>query len=260
MPPAPGNTPASLAGAGNAISRRRAILRGMLILGSGFAMSGLAACAAPSTGRRRLSLLSDEERNRLNEPITIRPYERKWNGPSNSAVGGSLADAIPRADWAGGNPVPRLMDRMQPINKVTLHHDGMTAFTSTSRSAGAYRVESIRKAHRGRGWGDVGYHYLIDPAGRVWEGRPLSWQGAHVRAQNEGNLGICVMGNYEKQSPNSAQLSSIERTVAQLMRQHRIRLSQIRTHREMAPTACPGRTLQSRFDSMRSSRGPLARV
>ncbi len=152
------------------------------------------------------------------------------------------------------------MDRMRPIYRITVHHDGMTAFTSVSEQAAAERLENIRRAHRGHNWGDIGYHYLVDPAGRVWEGRPLTWQGAHVKNQNEGNLGVCVMGNYENQQPNEAQLRAVERFVAEMMTRHSVRVGNVYTHREMAATACPGRNLQPRLVAMRGTRGALAMV
>jgi N-acetyl-anhydromuramyl-L-alanine amidase AmpD len=121
-------------------------------------------------------------------------------------------------------------------------------------------LERIRAAHRNRGFGDIGYHYLVDPAGRVWAGRELSWQGAHVANQNPGNLGICVMGNYEIQQPNQAQLEAVERFVAAQMGQYHIRIADVKTHQERAQTACPGRSLQPRLSSMRSSSTLLARA
>lgn len=169
---------------------------------------------------------------------------------------------IPRSDWAKGAPVARLMDRAdRPYSKITLHHDGMPyPFYSTDRQAAASRLETIRNGHRGRNFGDIGYHYLIDPAGRVWAGRDLSWQGAHVANQNPGNLGICVMGNYQIQQPNQAQLEAVERFVASQMGKYRIRISDVKTHQERAPTECPGRSLQPRLTSMRTSSMLLARA
>jgi len=243
----------------DALSRRQAIAKGIRLIGAGSIGVALTGCA--SAKRSSFTLLNAQERARLREPIAVRPYRPKatTNAPSWSP-GGGLTNAIPRSSWAGGNPVPALMDRMKPINKITIHHDGMTSFTSTSRAAGAHRVENIRAAHRGQNWGDVGYHYLIDPTGRVWEGRPLVWQGAHVGGQNDGNIGICVMGNFERQYPNSAQLRAVEDSVAQLMRVNNIHVREVRTHREMAATACPGRNLQPRLVAMRSNRGALSRV
>jgi hypothetical protein len=130
------------------------------------------------------------------------------------------------------------------------------SFTSTSKSAAAARLELIRKAHLGRKdghWGDIGYHYAIDPAGRLWEGRSLKWQGAHVKARNEGNIGVVVLGNYEKQSLNRAQSAAIEATLKLLMKKHNVPVSRVRTHQEWAATACPGKSLQRLMVNLRRS-------
>ena len=130
--------------------------------------------------------------------------------PSPSPSAPTLATpsgVISRSNWAGGNPVPSRMNRNRPITRITLHHDGMQPFTSTSTDAAAARLESIRRSHlqrRPQRFGDIGYHYAIDPAGRVWCCRPLGYQGAHVAGKNPGNLGIVVLGNYDRQSPNRA--------------------------------------------------------
>ena len=158
-----------------------------------------------------------------------------------------------RSSWATGNAVSSRMNRMSSIQHITVHHDGMSAFTATSGGAARSRIDSIRRGHQGRGWGDIGYHYLIDPGGRVWEGRTIAYQGAHVRDQNRGNIGICVMGNYNDQTPNRAQLEALNGALASLMASHGIPVSRVHTHRELAPTACPGRTLQAAMNSLRSS-------
>ena len=123
----------------------------------------------------------------------------------------------------------------------------MQAFTDTSYKSAAKRLESIRRAHLGRSpqrFGDIGYHYAIDPAGRIWSCRPLNYQGAHVRGQNPGNLGIVVLGNYDKQSVNRAQQAAIATFLSLQARRYRVPVSRIHTHQEMAATACPGRSLQ----------------
>jgi hypothetical protein len=38
----------------------------------------------------------------------------------------------------------------------------------------------------GRGWDDIGYHYIIEPNGDVYEGRYLSKKGSHVEGANTG--------------------------------------------------------------------------
>ena len=167
--------------------------------------------------------------------------------PAYLPISTELHGAISRSTWAKGQPIPRNMNRMLPVRYITIHHDGMTPFTSTSRNSAALRLETIRKSHLRRDggrWGDIGYHFAIDPAGRLWQGRPLTWQGAHVKARNEGNIGVVVLGNYERQIVNGAQVAAIETTLRLLMRKYNVPVSRVRTHQEWAATACPGRTLQ----------------
>lgn len=173
--------------------------------------------------------------------------------PTNSTIS---IGAISRSTWAKGQPIPKNMNPMKLTRYITIHHDGMTSFTSTSKSAAAARLETIRKAHLRRDgghWGDIGYHYAIDPAGRLWEGRSLKWQGAHVKARNEGNIGVVVLGNYEKQSLNRAQSAAIEATLKLLMKKHNVPVSRVRTHQEWAATACPGKSLQRLMVNLRRS-------
>ncbi|MDP7005978.1 MAG: peptidoglycan recognition family protein [Phycisphaerales bacterium] len=155
--------------------------------------------------------------------------------------------AISRNTWAKGSPVSKNMNRMLPAKYITVHHDGMTSFTTTSKSSAASRLETIRRSHLRRDggrWGDIGYHFAIDPAGRLWQARPLNWQGAHVKARNEGNIGIVVLGNYELQSVNRSQTGALTSTLKSLMKKYKIPVSKVRTHQEWAATACPGKSLQ----------------
>ncbi len=191
---------------------------------------------------------------RLPGPIWTPPARPTTPTPSPLPT---TAGVISRAVWAKGSPIPTRMDRMTPIHRITIHHDGMAPFTDTSRSAARQRLESIRRAHLRRSpqpFGDIGYHFAIDPNGRIWAGRPISWQGAHVRAQNQGNLGIVLLGNYDQQSLNSAQKNALIRFLGQQMKTYRIRSNKVATHQEMAPTACPGRSLQSFMVSARKGR------
>lgn len=167
----------------------------------------------------------------------------------------SADGVLPRAAWARGTPDAELMNPMLPVEHITVHHDGMTPFTATDYASSAARIELYRNGHRGRGWGDIGYHYVVDREGRIWEGRSLKWQGAHVKNRNEGNLGILVMGNFDEQAPSEKQLAALERHLRACMRRYKVPVSRVRTHREWdgAQTACPGKSLQTRMVSMRAN-------
>ena len=52
----------------------------------------------------------------------------------------------------------------------------------------------IHKMHLGFGWDGIGYHKLICRSGKIENGRPEYWIGAHVRGKNKISLGVCLIG------------------------------------------------------------------
>lgn len=184
-------------------------------------------------------------------------------GPAAPAPAGSTGATplIARRYWTRSATIKSRANMMRGVNRITLHHAGGTPVYFTDTKTVARYLESIRGSHVGRGWADIGYHYAIDRAGRVWEARPIYYQGAHVKDHNEHNLGILVMGNFDQQSPSQAQVAAMQKFVAELRRKYKVkasanvRYSQVRTHQEWNPTACPGRHLQPIIASIRSRNG-----
>lgn len=230
---------------------------------AGLGLLALAGCAG---GRRRAAGLDDAV-NIGAQPGTGRPQPTResrlpddWDQFSAQHLGGGggPSGVIPRSQWTGESPIASRADPMRGFNRITVHHDGMSPFYSTAQPDAARRLESIRRAHVGQGWADIGYHFSIDPAGRIYSCRPLTLQGAHVKDQNPGNIGVMVMGNFEQQTPTPQAITALETFLAALMRQHRIGSRSVFTHRELAATACPGRNLQTRMVQARASGGKLA--
>lgn len=149
---------------------------------------------------------------------------------------------------------------MLPPRQITIHHDGMPPFNGTDLTSVSARIELIRRAHLNRDggsrWGDIGYHFVIDRAGRAWEGRPLKYQGAHVKDHNEGNIGILCLGNYEEQIPTRAQMRKLEQLVVILRKRYNISPIGVHTHRELCNncTLCPGKNLQQAVTLSRNAR------
>lgn len=169
---------------------------------------------------------------------------------------GPVPFARPRSSWARGTPLFTGMDRMLPPKYVTIHHDGMTPFWGLTEIEAKSRLELIRNGHRGKGWSDIGYHYIVDRSGNVWQGRDITrWQGAHVKNRNENNIGVMCLGNFVEQRPSEAQIAGLNRTVAQLLAYYKIAPSNVFTHREWpgAQTLCPGENLQSKVRLLRKS-------
>jgi len=148
------------------------------------------------------------------------------------------------------------MDRMPRVTHITIHHDALTPLVSSDVGPSRARLELIRCAHRGKKWADIGYHYVIDRGGRIYEGRPVTWQGAHVKDRNEGNIGVLCMGNFEVQSPSEQQLKALVVHVRMLRSRYGVPAKNVLTHREWpgAKTLCPGDNLQRRVAVMRSQK------
>lgn len=154
-----------------------------------------------------------------------------------------------------------MMDPMLPVRYVTVHHDGLDRLCEgTSTPEMASRIELYRTGHRARGWGDIGYHFIIDRSGGLWQGRDLRWQGAHVKDRNEGNVGILVMGNFEIQRPTDAQLEALRTHLYAVCAFFSVPWNRVFSHREWpgASTLCPGRHLQAPFANLRKAESGMA--
>lgn len=181
-------------------------------------------------------------------------------GPSAGAGYFDLPDGvIPRAQWTSAGVIVSRANPMVRVERITVHHDAIDSSSIRTRSDAVRRLESVRSGHVGREWADIGYHFVIDPMGNVWEGRPLRYQGAHVSDQNERNMGVMVMGNFMEQSPTSAARSALDGFLRRQMERYNLSVSRVYTHRELGPTLCPGTMLQSHMAGARGSRGVLAR-
>jgi hypothetical protein len=166
---------------------------------------------------------------------------------------------VPRSAWtrAGVARKGEIFD-MGAVRRITVHHDGMPLASLRTTGDIAARIEQIRTSHvYGRGWADIGYHYVIDPTGRVWAGRSTQYQGAHVKDQNENNLGVLVLGNFDLQQPTPAARQALDRFIVNQMQRYNIPMASVRTHRERAPTECPGTYLQSYMLRTRDSGGVM---
>lgn len=191
---------------------------------------------------------------------TPAPYVPPPATPSARPTNVAGLSITPRSAWATtGIARPNDIYPMNGIRRITVHHDGLPPATFRNSDEIASRIEMIRRSHvEARGWADIGYHYIVDPTGRIWEGRNEFKQGAHVKDQNENNLGILVLGNFERQRPTSAACASVDRIISAKMAQHRVRITSVRTHRELAPTECPGESLQAYMNRTRNRGGGLA--
>ncbi len=61
-------------------------------------------------------------------------------------------------------------------------------------------TSDIHQLHLGFGWDGIGYHKIIESCGKIVNGRPEYWIGAHVKGYNDKSLGVCLIGkkNFSK--------------------------------------------------------------
>jgi N-acetyl-anhydromuramyl-L-alanine amidase AmpD len=55
-------------------------------------------------------------------------------------------------------------------------------------------TEEIRQWHLDRGWSDIGYHFVIELDGAVYDGRSVELAGAHAKSYNQNSIGVCYVG------------------------------------------------------------------
>ena len=59
------------------------------------------------------------------------------------------------------------------------------------------RAVDLHKMHLNFGWDGISYHKIIKRCGKIENGRPEYWMGAHVKGKNDISLGVCLIGRYK---------------------------------------------------------------
>ena len=220
-------------------------------LGMGGMAAFLAACEGGGGTNKAVSELPDPlspiPLNKTNLPDReyAPPAPTKPLGPPVTRTEPANYGILPRSAWARGGPNMATIEPMNGVKLITFHHSGdPKPFTSTDYAETAQHLEYVREYHRSRNFQDIGYHFGIDRAGRVWQLRSLAFQGQHVRNNNEHNIGIVVLGNFEMQTMSQAQKDKV-RVFGQLVRkQYNLPISRVYTHQEIVSTECPGSAMQ----------------
>ncbi|GAC1545105.1 MAG: N-acetylmuramoyl-L-alanine amidase [Herpetosiphon sp.] len=138
---------------------------------------------------------------------------------------------VSRWEWGGqevaDNSVPAAYYR---ADHLVVHHTADSTTLYPGEKSWADRVLAEWRFHTypsGRGWGDVGYNWLIDPDGVIYEGRRGSSEmdrdsvGFHDTA-NYGSMGVVLLGTYDVVSPSGAMQDSLIRLLAWKSQQRHI--------------------------------------
>lgn len=194
---------------------------------------------------------------------TVQKQTEVIHPPGETTLAIAGLNILPRSAWTSVlGPVRHDINPLGQVKHITVHHEGWPghAVTFTDKATTIDRLEGILRAHTTstHNWADIGYHFIIDRAGRIWEGRNLKYQGAHVSKCNENNLGIMCLGNFDEQSPSQAQLDSLVAALKAFKSHYSVPMGEIFTHQEWkkrcptTSTACPGRSLQAQMRHIRT--------
>ncbi len=224
---------------------RRDLLRRLAVLGS---LSGLAGVAL----------------SRLNRPrrVVVLPYGGKTGseGPptiiSRAAWGALPVDVSAPNEHGlyqkGVNPTGWYVypgDLRASYQTLVIHH---SAFYQADGIATLLEVQRLHREDRG--WADVGYHYLVDRDGAIYEGRNIGVRGAHTQGRNTGSAGLCLLGDFRYKSPTRAQWEGLVALSRWLIAE--LDLTHLAAHNQFnEATLCPGATVLKQLPALAESLG-----
>jgi N-acetylmuramoyl-L-alanine amidase-like protein len=173
------------------------------------------------------------------------------------AQSGSAPPIVPRSAW-GAKPANTEMMKAQTPREIVIHHTGERQQPKLSLEKKLRGLQSFSQAPgsvNGRpkvAWGDVPYHFYIDSAGRIGEGRDVGYAGDTNTKYNTANrIQIVVEGHFDKEEPSPAQLQALDQLVVWLAKKYRVPPDKITGHNDHASTDCPGKHLKSYLPTLR---------
>jgi N-acetylmuramoyl-L-alanine amidase-like protein len=194
---------------------------------------------------------------------------------------------IARSAWAGAHAPPAVAPGYGAVKLAFVHHtDSLNRYSAAEVPA---VLLAMYQFHRfARGWNDLGYNFVIDLYGRIWEGRAGGVDQAVVGAQaggyNTESTGVAVLGTFASAVPSRAALAALERLLAWKLSLHglpasgrvtvevdpaayfytpfppgaRVSLPRVAGHREGCTTDCPGNAFYARLPAVRGQVAALA--
>ncbi|MFE9022328.1 N-acetylmuramoyl-L-alanine amidase [Streptomyces sp. NPDC007808] len=167
-----------------------------------------------------------------------------------------------------------------PLQTITVHHTA----TPNDDPDPAATIRGMYEYHAvSLDWGDIGYHFLIDEAGNVYEGRYSGDDGIpafdpdgnvvtafHTAGFNSGNLGIALLGTLADRGPTDAAKASLIRLVKVVSRFKGLDptgrttfvnpvngvtkdVNTLSGHRDWLQTECPGQTMYDLLAEVRTA-------
>jgi len=219
----------------------------------------------------------------------VRARARAASRPQQQAPVPGAPPMVLRETWDGGRVPPRDAPTMGQVQVGFVHH------TVTENAYGpeesAEMVLGIARYHRDvNGWDDIGYNFLVDRHGQVFEGRAGGVDQPVVGAQAQGfnavSTGVAILGTFTGEPAPEPAIDAVVRVLAWKLPLHgvpvtgtvevtsaggsasrygrgqRVTLQRISGHRDTGETACPGEQLYAQLGAIRAraagQAGPIA--
>jgi len=180
-------------------------------------------------------------------------------------------NTISTSQWRQGLPDPKPGRVTTEINHCIIHHSAGntsdTNYTNIIRNIYLLHTES-------NGWDDIGYNYVVAGNGQIYNGRDPQGagdedniQGAHFCAKNSGTMGICLLGNYDVDTPSASLIQSVEKLLTWKLYKENLSakdssihpqngskyLATIGQHKDGCSTLCPGKNTTTLITDIRSN-------
>ena len=186
---------------------------------------------------------------------------------------------VPRSAWGANEAIRRGPPTYAPAVRLAIVHH-TAGSNDYSRAEAAAIVRGVQLFHvRSNGWNDIGYNFLVDRFGTIYEGRyggvDRNVVGAHALGFNTGSVGIALLGTYGNAKPSAAAQDAIGRLLAwRLDLAHvdpaatltfvsggseryavdaPVTLRAVSGHRDTGSTECPGNALYARLGAIAAS-------
>ncbi|KAL2712177.1 peptidoglycan recognition protein 3-like [Vespula squamosa] len=163
---------------------------------------------------------------------------------ADSAATFETPNIVSRQQWGAKppkSPTPNL--KMNPPPYVVIHHSDSVG--CTTQAICQARVRSFQNDHmNSRKWNDIGYNFLVGEDGNVYEGRGWGKHGSHSVPYNAKSIGICLIGKFNNNVPNSASIRATQNLIAYGVANNKIKSDyKLLGHRQTTKTDCPGNSL-----------------
>ena len=194
---------------------------------------------------------------------------------------------VPRSAWGAADCAPRAPASYGEVKAALVHHT-VTANDYTPAEAPAAVLAICRYHRNSNRWNDVGYNFLVDKYGTIYEGRAGGVGRAVIGAQAQGynaqTTGIANIGTHTALPQTDAALDSIARLIRWKLPLHgqptagtvpvtsaggasnrfgrgqEVALERISGHRDGNSTSCPGEVLYAQLPTLRARVGGVAPV